>query len=163
MKFLSFMAQRIVCASKDTIVVYDLSIFENGVPKRESITSTRSLITSVWICFNEPPRRSTHLVLLHSCMEVSHSYAFVFLGLQDGNVEVYDVERGAITIASRLPNQWVIQEEVWRKASMTTAPYRRHMYVESDKFVTTAESNETYCSDPFASMLKLIRSTSIYY
>lgn len=96
-------------------------------------------------------------------MEVSHSYAFVFLGLQDGNVEVYDVERGAITIASRLPNQWVIQEEVWRKASMTTAPYRRHMYVDSDKLGMNAESDISYRPDPFASMLKLIRSTSIYY
>lgn len=45
MKFLQFMNNKLLCASKDTIIVYDLSVLEARGPKRDSITSSRSLIT----------------------------------------------------------------------------------------------------------------------
>jgi hypothetical protein len=40
---------------------------------------------------------------------------------------VYDIDRGILTPHSRIPNLWLVQEEILRRSGVPDAPSLRHM------------------------------------
>ncbi|KAI5475669.1 WD40 containing SNARE-dependent exocytosis protein [Pseudohyphozyma bogoriensis] len=50
-----------------------------------------------------------------------------FLICVDGTVDVFDLSRGIIVSESRIPNLWLVQEEILRRSGVPGAPSRRHI------------------------------------
>ncbi|GAA5939650.1 uncharacterized protein JCM15063_005244 [Sporobolomyces koalae] len=97
--------------AKDTLYVFDLNLIEKDRPKRDSMLSLRSKVT---------------------CLEASASHSFLFLGLADGTVEVFDIDRGVVAREARIPNLWLAQEELLRRSGVPDAPSRRHIPICTD-------------------------------
>ncbi|GEM06712.1 WD40 containing SNARE-dependent exocytosis protein [Rhodotorula toruloides] len=100
-----------VVDAKDTLYVYDLQRTDKGRPHRDSSLSLRSNVT---------------------CVETSASHSFFFLGCKDGTVDVYDIDRGVLAPHARIPNLWLVQEEILRRSGVPDAPSRRHIPVCTD-------------------------------
>ncbi|GAA6059605.1 hypothetical protein JCM10212_005104 [Sporobolomyces blumeae] len=100
-----------VVDAKDTLYVFDLNRIDRDRPHRDSMISLRSKVT---------------------CLEASASHAFLFLGLADGTVDVFDIDRGTIAREARVPNLWLQQEELLRRSGVPDAPSRRHIPICTD-------------------------------
>ena len=59
------------------------------------------------------------------CAEVTSVHSMLFLGLTDGSVETYDLERFSTT-SFRIPNLWWNEEEILRRSQVPNAPSRLH-------------------------------------
>lgn len=60
------------------------------------------------------------------CAEVSPLHSHLFLGLRDGTIDAYDLERLSPS-PYRVPNLWWEEEEILRKSGVPDAPNRRHV------------------------------------
>lgn len=60
------------------------------------------------------------------CIEVSSAHSHMFLGLRDGTVDTFDLERMSHS-PYRVPNLWWEEEEILRKSGVPDAPNRRHV------------------------------------
>ena len=60
------------------------------------------------------------------CTEVTASHSHLFLGLADGTVETYDLER-LVPAPYKIPNLWWHEEEVLRRSGVPGAPSRLHV------------------------------------
>ncbi|SNX84968.1 uncharacterized protein MEPE_03677 [Melanopsichium pennsylvanicum] len=60
------------------------------------------------------------------CIEVSNAHSHMFLGLRDGTVDTFDLERICHS-AYRISNLWWEEEEILRKSGVPDAPNRRHV------------------------------------
>lgn len=60
------------------------------------------------------------------CTEVSPTHSHLFMGLADGTVDAYDLERFA-PASHRIPNLWWNEEEILRRSNVPNAPSRLHI------------------------------------
>lgn len=60
------------------------------------------------------------------CAELSPLHSHLFLGLRDGTLDTYDLER-LCSSTYRVPNLWWEEEEILRKSGVPDAPNRRHV------------------------------------
>ncbi|WFD31647.1 Lethal(2) giant larvae sro7 [Malassezia sp. CBS 17886] len=60
------------------------------------------------------------------CTEVSACHSHLFLGMADGSVDTYDLDRLAPS-PYRIPNLWFQQEELLRRSGVPDAPSRLHI------------------------------------
>lgn len=60
------------------------------------------------------------------CVELSPAHSHLFLGLRDGTVDTYDLERFSPS-QYRIPNLGYEEEEIARKSGVPGAPSRRHV------------------------------------
>jgi len=67
-----------------------------------------------------------------TCLETSASHSFLFLGLSDGTVDIFDIDRGVLSREVRIPNLWLAQEELLRRSGVPDAPSRRHIPICTD-------------------------------
>lgn len=111
----------LVCIDeKDNLSIYDLSRKDPHAAAMQG--SSRSMSSS------DLPLR----VAIHSarntvlCAEVTSGHSHLFLGLADGTVEVYDLER-LTTAPYRIPNLWWNEEEILRRSNVPNAPSRLHI------------------------------------
>lgn len=95
---------------KDTLYVYNLAIIQDGVPSRQSTHSIRSIVM---------------------CFAVSPAHSHLFLGLKDGTVDCFDLDRG-VTSPYRIRNLWLEHDEMLRRSGVPDAPSRRHIPVCTD-------------------------------
>ncbi|KAH9824223.1 hypothetical protein DFH28DRAFT_1118027 [Melampsora americana] len=95
---------------KDTLYVYNLAIIQDGVPFRQSTHSIRSIVM---------------------CFSVSPAHSHLFLGLKDGTVDCFDLDRG-VTSPYRIRNLWLEHDEMLRRSGVPDAPSRRHIPVCTD-------------------------------
>ncbi|GAA5898928.1 uncharacterized protein JCM6883_003474 [Sporobolomyces salmoneus] len=100
-----------VVDAKDTLYVFDLNRIDKNRPHRDSMLSLRSKVT---------------------CLEASASHAFLFLGLADGTIDIFDIDRGVLSREVRIPNLWLAQEELLRRSGVPDAPSRRHIPICTD-------------------------------
>lgn len=112
-KFLSFKSgSPLICAIdvKNYLTIYNLSRLQDGKPLREFTHSVRSTVT---------------------CFDISPAHAHMFLGLEDGTVECFDLERGIIA-PYRIRNLWFEQEALYRRSGVPGAPSSRHIPMCTD-------------------------------
>lgn len=102
----------LLCAidSKNCLTVYNLSKIEEGEPLREYAHSVRSTVT---------------------CFDISPAHSHMFLGLEDGTIDCYDLDRGIIS-PYRIRNLWFEQEELHRKSGTPRAPKAYHIPICTD-------------------------------
>ncbi|GAA6005260.1 hypothetical protein JCM11491_002638 [Sporobolomyces phaffii] len=67
-----------------------------------------------------------------TCLEASASHSFLFLGLADGTVDIFDIDRGVLSREARISNLWLAQEELLRRSGVPDAPSRRHIPICTD-------------------------------
>lgn len=126
----------LVCVDeKDNISVYDLSRRDpQNAAMREATAfanvrrgmSGGAVNRSTQVA-DAPMRVGTHSVRNNVlCTEVSPSHNHLFLGLADGTVDTYDLERFS-TSPYRIPNLWWQEEEVLRRSGDPDAPSRLHV------------------------------------
>lgn len=60
------------------------------------------------------------------CVEVSPLHDHLFLGLRDGTIDAFDLDR-LCPSPYRIPNLWWEEEEILRKSGVPDAPSRRHV------------------------------------
>ncbi|PWN88295.1 hypothetical protein FA10DRAFT_268495 [Acaromyces ingoldii] len=60
------------------------------------------------------------------CIEASPAHSHLFMGLRDGTIDTYDLERMSPS-PYRVPNLWWEEEEILRKSGVPDAPNRRHV------------------------------------
>lgn len=60
------------------------------------------------------------------CLELSPAHSHLFLGLRDGTVDTYDLERFSFS-PYRIPNLGYEEEEIARRSGVPGAPSRRHI------------------------------------
>ncbi|OAV88956.1 hypothetical protein PTTG_12209 [Puccinia triticina 1-1 BBBD Race 1] len=112
-KFLNFKSgSPLICAIdvKNYLTVYNLSRIQDGGPLREFTHSIRSTVT---------------------CLDVSPAHSHMFLGLEDGTVECFDLERGIVS-PYRIRNLWFEQEALYRRSGAPGAPSARHIPICTD-------------------------------
>lgn len=97
--------------AKETLYVFDLNRLDKNRPHRDAMLSLRSKVT---------------------CLETSASHSFLFLGLADGTVDIFDIDRGVLSREVRIPNLWLAQEELLRRSGVPDAPSRRHIPICTD-------------------------------
>ncbi|GAA5869181.1 hypothetical protein JCM16303_000383 [Sporobolomyces ruberrimus] len=100
-----------VVDAKETLYVFDLNRIDKNRPHRDSMLSLRAKVT---------------------CLEASASHSFLFLGLSDGTVDIFDIDRGVLAREARIPNLWLAQEELLRRSGVPDAPSRRHIPICTD-------------------------------
>ncbi|CEH18691.1 Tomosyn and related SNARE-interacting proteins [Ceraceosorus bombacis] len=61
-----------------------------------------------------------------TCIETQPGHAHLWIGLRDGTVDAYDLDRLHLS-AYRIPNLWWEEEEILRKSGVPDAPSRRHV------------------------------------
>ncbi|KAH9466929.1 hypothetical protein MJO28_000486 [Puccinia striiformis f. sp. tritici] len=112
-KFLAFKSgSPLICAidSKNYLTVYNLSKVQDEGPLREFTHSVRSTVT---------------------CFDISPAHSHMFLGLEDGTVDCFDLDRGIIS-PYRIRNLWFEQEALYRKSGAPGAPSARHIPMCTD-------------------------------
>lgn len=110
---------------KDNLSVYDLSRRD---PHGAAMHGARRAAPGVTQVVNaDAPMRigihSARNVVL--CAEVTSVHSMLLLGLTDGTVEAYDLERLSAT-QYRIPNLWWNEEEILRRSQVPNAPSRLH-------------------------------------
>lgn len=110
---------------KDNISIYDLS-------RRDPHASVvhgarRAQASQMPACADAPMRVGIHTARNHVlCMEVTSEHSHLFLGLADGTVETYDLDRFHVS-PYRIPNLWWNEEEILRRSNVPQAPSRLHI------------------------------------
>ncbi|GAA5823542.1 hypothetical protein JCM5353_006298 [Sporobolomyces roseus] len=97
--------------AKETLYIFDLNRLDKNRPHRDAMLSLRAKVT---------------------CLETSASHSFLFLGLSDGTVDIFDIDRGVLSREVRIPNLWLAQEELLRRSGVPDAPSRRHIPICTD-------------------------------
>ncbi|KAG0146917.1 hypothetical protein CROQUDRAFT_77161 [Cronartium quercuum f. sp. fusiforme G11] len=95
---------------KDTLYVYNLDLIQDGVPFREFSHSIRSVVM---------------------CFAISPAHSHLFLGLKDGTIDCFDLDRG-VTSPYRIRNLWLEHDELLRRSGVPGAPSRLHIPVCTD-------------------------------
>lgn len=111
----------LICVDeKDNLSIYDLSCKDLHAA---SVHGTSRSSTSPDVPLRVGIHSARNTVL---CAEVTSGHNHLFLGLADGTVEVYDLERffGA---PYRIPNLWWNEEEILRRSNVPNAPSRLHI------------------------------------
>ncbi|KAI3481436.1 hypothetical protein L1887_56138 [Cichorium endivia] len=126
----------LVCIDeKDNISIYDLARPDPQIRAAHGTSSNqyRPSSASTGHSITGPPHPDTpQRVGVHSvrnkviCVEVSPAHSHMFLGLRDGTVDAYDLERMCPS-PYRVPNLWWEEEEILRKSGVPDAPNRRHV------------------------------------
>ncbi|SJX63506.1 uncharacterized protein SRS1_14262 [Sporisorium reilianum f. sp. reilianum] len=120
---------------KDNISVYDLSRPDPQIRAAHGSSSNqyRASSASTGHSITGPPHPDTpQRVGVHTvrnkvlCIEVSSAHSHMFLGLRDGTVDAFDLERMCPS-PYRVPNLWWEEEEILRKSGVPDAPNRRHV------------------------------------
>lgn len=60
------------------------------------------------------------------CVEASPAHSHLFMGLRDGTIDTFDMDRMCPS-PYRVPNLWWEEEEILRKSGVPDAPSRRHV------------------------------------
>ncbi|PWZ00244.1 hypothetical protein BCV70DRAFT_200398 [Testicularia cyperi] len=136
--YLAFKSEEalLVCIDeKDNISVYDLKRPDPQIRAAHgsSTSQYRASTASTGHSLTGPPHPDTpQRVGVHTarnrvtCIEVSSAHSHVFLGLRDGTVDTFDLERMCPS-PYRVPNLWWEEEEILRKSGVPDAPNRRHV------------------------------------
>lgn len=120
---------------KDNISVYDLARPDPQIRAAHGTSSNQYRASSASTGHNitGPPHPDTpQRVGVHTvrnkviCIEVSSAHSHMFLGLRDGTVDTFDLERMCPS-PYRVPNLWWEEEEILRKSGVPDAPNRRHV------------------------------------
>ena len=110
---------------KDNLNVYDLSRRDPHAAAMHG--ARRAAPGQTQMTNSDAPMRigihSARNVVL--CAEVTSIHSMLFLGLTDGSVEAYDLERFCGT-QYRIPNLWWNEEEILRRSQVPNAPSRLH-------------------------------------
>lgn len=137
-KFLAFKSGSglLVCIDeKDNISVYDLERPDPQIraAQNSSTNQYRATSASTGQSHTGPPHPDTPMrVAAYAarnkvmCVELSPSHSHMFLGLRDGTIDTYDLERFSPS-PYRVPNLWWEEEEILRKSGVPDAPSRRHV------------------------------------
>ncbi|GAC99090.1 WD40 containing SNARE-dependent exocytosis protein [Pseudozyma hubeiensis SY62] len=126
----------LVCIDeKDNISIYDLSRPDPQIRAAHGSSSNQYRATSAATGHSiaGPPHPDTpQRVGMHTvrnkvmCIEVSSAHSHMFLGLRDGTVDAFDLDRMCPS-PYRVPNLWWEEEEILRKSGVPDAPNRRHI------------------------------------
>ncbi|PKI83987.1 hypothetical protein MVES_001922 [Malassezia vespertilionis] len=120
---------------KDNISIYDMSRrdphgaalrHEGHGPRRAPPTASGTAAQASQLA-DAPMRVATHCARnAVLCAEVTASHSHMFLGLADGTVDAYDLERFIIS-PYRVSNLWWPVEEALRRTASPVAPSRLHV------------------------------------
>lgn len=111
----------LICVDeKDNLSIYDLSRKDPHASAVHSLPRSGST-PDVPLRVGIHSARNTVL-----CAEVTSGHSHLFLGLADGTVEVYDLERFC-SAPYRIPNLWWNEEEILRRSNVPNAPSRLHI------------------------------------
>ncbi|EST04994.2 Lethal giant larvae (Lgl)-like, C-terminal domain protein [Kalmanozyma brasiliensis GHG001] len=133
--FKSDKALLICIDEKDNISIFDLSRPDPQIraAHASSTNQYRTTTASTGHSITGPPHPDTpQRVGVHTvrnkvlCIEVSSAHSHMFLGLRDGTVDTYDLERMCPS-PYRVPNLWWEEEEILRNSGVPDAPNRRHV------------------------------------
>lgn len=126
----------IVIDVKDNISIFDLSRNDPQIRAKSSASphpfqptqaTTVGAGPSGPLHPDTPMRIGAHTVRNSIlCAEVSPLHNHLFLGLRDGTIDAYDLERLSPS-PYRVPNLWWEEEEILRKSGVPDAPNRRHV------------------------------------
>ncbi|KAJ1582462.1 hypothetical protein NDA11_004037 [Ustilago hordei] len=120
---------------KDNISIYDLSRPDPQIRAAQGSSNNqyRASTASTGHSITGPPHPDTpQRVGVHTVrnkvvsIEVSSAHSHMFLGLRDGTVDTFDLERMSHS-PYRVPNLWWEEEEILRKSGVPDAPNRRHV------------------------------------
>ncbi|UZJ52196.1 hypothetical protein CBS101457_001516 [Exobasidium rhododendri] len=121
---------------RDNLSIFDLSRNDPQIRAKASAT-TNPFLPSQSTTTGSGPSNPTHTdtpmrVGAHSarnsviCIEVSPLHNHLFLGLRDGTIDTFDLERFTSS-PYRVPNLWWEEEEILRRSGVPDAPNRRHV------------------------------------
>ncbi|KAN0065129.1 Lethal(2) giant larvae sro7 [Thecaphora frezii] len=126
----------LVCIDdKDNMSIYDLERPDPQIRAAHASSSNqyRASSASMGNTLTGPPHPDTPMrVGIHTirnkvmCIELSPAHSHLFLGLRDGTIDTYDLERFCPS-PYRVPNLWWEEEEILRKSGVPDAPNRRHV------------------------------------
>lgn len=120
---------------KDNISIYDLARPDPQIRAAHGTSTNqyRASSAATGHSITGPPHPDTpQRVGMHTvrnkviCIEVSSAHSHMFLGLRDGTVDTFDLERMCPS-PYRVPNLWWEEEEILRKSGVPDAPSRRHV------------------------------------
>ncbi|CAO1622319.1 unnamed protein product [Sympodiomycopsis kandeliae] len=145
----------LVCAdSKENLSIYDLSRPDPSAQAKSQSQSqsaalaahTRRTSISQGGNYLQPHPDTPTRIAAHvarntiTTLHLSPSHSHLFVGLRDGTVDTYDLERlhGS---PYRIPNCWYEEEELLRKSGVPDAPPRRHVPLVTDMAISPKDLN----------------------
>ncbi|PWN49168.1 hypothetical protein IE53DRAFT_369993 [Violaceomyces palustris] len=154
---------------KDNLSVYDLSRPDPQIRAAQGSTSNqfRTSSASSGSSYTGPPHPDTPArVGVHSIrnkvisIELSPSHSHLFLGLRDGTVDTYDLERFCPS-PYRVPNLWWEEEEILRKSGVPDAPNRRHIPIIIDIKTNPRDINQLLLAYEGGAILLDVKERSV--
>ncbi|PWN24726.1 hypothetical protein BDZ90DRAFT_234681 [Jaminaea rosea] len=136
----------LVCAdAKENVSIYDLSRPDPAAQAKSHANNRRGSLSQAGNLLQPHPDTPTRVAALTArnsitTLTLSPSHAHLFIGLRDGTVDTYDLDR-LCSSPYRIPNCWLEEEELLRRSGVPDAPRRRHVPLVVDIAISPKDLN----------------------
>lgn len=135
----------IVADNKENLSIYDLSRPDPAAQAKAHTRDHRGSASGAGNLLQPHPDTPTRIAAMTArnaitTLHLSPTHSHLFIGLRDGTVDTYDLDR-LHSSPWRAPNCWYEEEELLRKSGVPDAPPRRHVPLVVDMATSPIDPN----------------------